>query len=135
MGQKKTIGMTWGEKLEAREAAAKREAADIPRKEAEAIISKIEVRVAEAEGSGASCISLFGPITYMDVAGEKPTRVEELFRQHNAENRPLHEEDLAGKARLVLQACEAEGLECFLHQEQGAERKNDYMFYIRPKRG
>ncbi len=136
MQQNKTIGRAWAEKLEEMEAAAKRAAADIPRKEARAIIERIEACVAGAEASGASSIELFGPLTQTDVAGERPDGIRTLAVALISEKRPLRAEDLTGKARLVFEALEAHGLEGFLHEAQGSRSDRvDHMFYIRPKRG
>ncbi len=136
MEQKKTIGKAWAEKLEATEAEAKRAAADIPRKEAKAIIERIEACVTEAEASGASSIELFGPLTQMDIAGVRPDGVRTLAVALISEKRPLRAEDLTGKARLVLEALEAYGLEGFLRETQGPRSDQaEHMFYIRPKRG
>ncbi len=130
-----SIGKEWAQELKAEEARKKAASGEGPAKEAAEIIKSIPDRIAAARAKKESSARVFGWVAASDVPGTDKDRVDNLYARLRKENRVLRPEDLAGRARLVLEWCDRNDLETFFVSVDVPMHDNEYEFHIRPKRG
>ncbi len=128
---KETIGSAWGRELAE---AKKREKGENPRIVAQQIIEAAPKLITEARAKGAESAELFGWVSWHDVPGTGKDKMDALAARLRQEKRPLRADDLTGRARIVFDWCDRNGLEAFLVSVDAGMHETEYNFHVRPKR-